>query len=325
MKKTLVIGSTVLDMVIQIDHLPKTSEDIHIQHQKMVLGGCAYNAANILKKFNIDHTLLSPVGTGRNAMIVESLMQENNIKSSIKIHDADNGFCLCMVEKDGERTFVVYHGVEYSFSKRWIPKEDIDCYDSVYIAGFEIEEKDGNEIIEFIEENPQLLVYFAPGPRLTSIGLEKLQRIFNRKPIVHLNEEEAITLADLLNKDYCGEGIDGNTSDDTFGHALMDFKNAASVIQQATDNIVIITLGSKGAYYLEQGQGVLVEGREATVVDTIGAGDSHIGAIMATRKLGYSIYDSVRCANHISAAVVEVSGSSLTELEFKEALTLYKM
>ncbi len=297
MKKTLVIGSTVLDIIIQIDHLPKTSEDIHIKGQRMALGGCAYNAADILRKFDVPYTLLSPIGTGRYALIVETMLREKGMESSVKLDTDDNGFCLCMVEKDGERTFVVHHGVEYSFKKEWVCKEMKAEYDSVYIAGFEIEESDGFEIIEFIEENPGYQVYFAPGPRLSKIENEKLDRIFARQPITHLNEEEAMELSQTSS-----------------------YEEAAKVISERTNNTVIITLGSKGAYYFEDGQGNLVAGESAIVVDTIGAGDSHIGAIMASVKMGFTMQQAVERANKISAAVVGVQGSSLPEDQFTTVL-----
>ena len=297
MKKTLVIGSTVLDIIIQIDHLPKTSEDIHIKRQRMALGGCAYNAADILRNFDVPYTLMSPIGTGRYAFIVEAMLREKGMESTVKLDTDDNGFCLCMVEKDGERTFVVHHGVEYSFKKEWISDEIKTEYDSVYIAGFEIEETDGFEIIEFIEENPEYQVYFAPGPRLSKIGNEKLDRIFARRPITHMNEEEAMELSQTSN-----------------------YQDAAKVISERTGNTVIITLGCKGAYYYEDGQGHLVKGECATVVDTIGAGDSHIGAVMASVKQGFTMQQAVERANKISAAVVGVQGSSLPEEQFATLL-----
>ncbi|WP_455714312.1 PfkB family carbohydrate kinase [Anaerosporobacter sp.] len=301
MKKTLVIGSTVLDIIIQIDHLPKTSEDIHIKDNRMALGGCAYNAADILRKFGVPYTLLSPIGTGRYAQIVEDMLQEKDMRSSVKIDSDDNGFCLCMVEKDGERTFVVHHGVEYSFKKEWITEDKKEEYDSVYISGFEIEETDGFEIIEFIEENPEYQVYFAPGPRLSKIGRDKLDRILARNPIIHLNEKEAMELSKTFN-----------------------YEDAAKAINNLTNNTVIITLGSKGAYYYEEGQGYYVLGESATVVDTIGAGDSHIGTIMASLKMGLSMQQAVERANKISAAVVGVQGSSLPDEQFVALLKKLK-
>ena len=49
MKQTLVIGSAVVDVIINIPHLPKTGEDVHITRQTRSLGGCAYNVSDILR------------------------------------------------------------------------------------------------------------------------------------------------------------------------------------------------------------------------------------------------------------------------------------
>ena len=45
MKKILVIGSTVADIIIELDRLPVTAEDVHVKTQSMSLGGCAHNVA----------------------------------------------------------------------------------------------------------------------------------------------------------------------------------------------------------------------------------------------------------------------------------------
>ena len=44
----LVIGSTCVDVIIRVDHLPHTEENLHPDGQQFAIGGCAYNAANIL-------------------------------------------------------------------------------------------------------------------------------------------------------------------------------------------------------------------------------------------------------------------------------------
>lgn len=47
MKKVLIIGSTVVDIIVNlVDSLPKTGEDVHIRSQHMSLGGCAYNVSD---------------------------------------------------------------------------------------------------------------------------------------------------------------------------------------------------------------------------------------------------------------------------------------
>lgn len=50
MKKVLIIGSTVVDIIVNlVDSLPKTGEDVHIRSQHMSLGGCAYNVSDSVR------------------------------------------------------------------------------------------------------------------------------------------------------------------------------------------------------------------------------------------------------------------------------------
>ena len=43
MKKILVIGSTTADIIVKVNHLPTTGEDINALSQEMTIGGCAHN------------------------------------------------------------------------------------------------------------------------------------------------------------------------------------------------------------------------------------------------------------------------------------------
>ena len=64
MNQTLVIGSAVVDVIMEIPHLPKTQEDVHITKQSRSLGGCAYLASDILRHFKAPSSLCTAVGGG---------------------------------------------------------------------------------------------------------------------------------------------------------------------------------------------------------------------------------------------------------------------
>ena len=57
MKPALIIGSTCVDVIINIHHLPKTEEDIHPTSQSMAIGGCAFNAAYMVRLLNAPQPL----------------------------------------------------------------------------------------------------------------------------------------------------------------------------------------------------------------------------------------------------------------------------
>ncbi len=293
-KKIMVIGSTCVDIIINIDHLPKTEEDIHPTSQSMALGGCAYNVASMIQRFQVPLTLISPVGTGFYGEYVEKELTKRGFPVHVHAADQDNGCCYCLVESGGERTFMSYHGAEYTFKKSWMAPFESEHYDMSYVCGLEIEEPTGLELIEYLESHPERQLFYAPGPRGIRISREKTDRLYALHPILHINKLEA--------KELSG----ANTTE-----------GAARILASLTGNTVIITLGEEGTYCLEKsGESYLMPGVPAVVVDTIGAGDSHIGAIMASLSMGCSMKEAIQNANRVASAVVGVKGASLTAEEF---------
>ena len=157
----------------------------------------------------------------------------------------------------------------------------------------EIEEVTGDVIVDFLEKNPQLKIFFAPGPRLTVIDSLLLDRIYRLSPILHLNESEALEVT-----------------------RAQQITQAARSLYDRTHNTVIITLGDKGCYYYDGDKDDIVPPVKTRQVDTIGAGDSHIGSVIACLKRGQSLSAAIASANKVAAAVVGNSSAILPDEEF---------
>ena len=71
------------------------------------------------------------------------------------------------------------------------------------------------------------------------------------------------------------------------------------------------------AYVLADGIGVTVPAAAAKLVDTIGAGDAHIGAMMAGCAAGLTLPEAAAQANRMSAAVISISGATLTAAQWQ--------
>ncbi|MCI9281862.1 MAG: carbohydrate kinase family protein [Lachnospiraceae bacterium] len=302
MKPALIIGSTCVDIIIHIDHLPKTEENLHPTSQTMALGGCAYNVAHMMRLFHAPHTFITPIGTGIYGDYVIHQLTALQIPLSVRVPNQENGCCYCLVESGGERTFLSVHGAEYTFQKSWMDSYPAEDYQFVYICGLEIEESTGMQLIEYLEEHPCLKVCYAPGPRGAILSSEKAQRMLSLHPLLHINEQEALALS-----------------------GCSAFQNAAEVLYAQTRNTVIITLGAQGTYCKEQdGKTFFIPSVPAKhVVDTIGAGDAHIGTILALLTKGYSLRKAISCANLVSAAVVETSGATISAEQLPAALSQY--
>ena len=298
MNQTLVIGSAVVDVIIEIPHLPVTQEDVHITKQSRSLGGCAYLASDILRHFKAPSSLCTAVGGGIYGDYVRKHLTERGVPIYVSRPERENGCCYCMVEDGGERTFIVDHGVEYTFSEDYLENIHTESIDSVYVCGLEVEEVNGPEILAYLKKHPDYTVYFAPGARVMEIPQDRMETMLSFGPVLHMNEEEAMK--------YTGQST---------------AEEAARVLFEKTKNAVIITLGSRGSYCYDGEQdhyAALVPAE--SVQDTIGAGDSHIGSIMACRRYGLSYPESILAANHISSAVVSQTGGMLSPEAFAKAL-----
>ena len=296
MAQLLFIGSTVADVIIRTPRLPYTGDDVNIASQQVALGGCAYNAFHAARITDLaDCILFSPVGTGIWGDWVRNALHQRGVSSVIPPVDAPNGCCYCLVEPDGERTFLCEHGAEYAFRPEWF--EALPEFDGVYVCGLEIEEPTGDVILRWLEQHPPQRLYFAPGPRILHIPPEKMARLMALGAVFHLNE------AEICHFTRCD-----------------DVAQAAQMLRSLTHSDVIVTLGERGAYVLSGEGGAIIPSVPSQVVDTIGAGDAHIGAVMAHEAAGLPLNEAVARANRISAAVVSQSGAELTPEAYKHLL-----
>jgi len=299
MKQTLVLGSTVVDVLLNVPAVPLRGDDVNITAREYRIGGCAYNVFKTLRLFKSPALLCSPVGRGVFGDMVKKHFEEEGMEAFANLEE-ENGCCYCLVEPDGERSFLSLHGAEYRFSRSWMKDIDYSQTESVFICGLEVEESTGDEIIDFVYEHPELELFFAPGPRIRHIQEEKMERLFSRRdrknngPLLHLNQTEAFR--------YTGK----RTLDE-----------AAVFLAEKTGNSLVITLGERGCYCLDKTrrEGRYVPGFPAKVIDTVGAGDAHCGALIACLKAGMGLEEACLEANRVGAAVVGIKGAVLDVLD----------
>ena len=299
MKNILVFGSTCVDVIIRVDHLPKTEENLHPESQRFAIGGCAYNVANILGRAGADMTFVTPVGRqGVFGPFVSERLNALGFASPVDLPDAQNGCCYCFVEKNGERTFVSIHGAEYTFDPAWMKPYENAAFDYGYICGLEVEEHTGEALVSWLENAKIGTILYAPGPRGVRVCKELTDRLFALRPMLHVNAGEAKAMAGC----------------DSLDDALL-------ALHQRTGNTVIATMGADGVRCIENGTLFTVAGKPSShVVDTIGAGDSHAGATLLGLCRGMTLPESLALANRVSAAVVETDGATLSDADFARVL-----
>ncbi len=293
----LCVGAIMVDVLCRVPQLPERGEGIICTERSMRLGGCAFNSGNVVRQLGAPCFLLAPVGSGFHADFVRRELTARGLSALEVETQLDCGVCTCLVEPDGERTMITSPGIERAFSSEWFADLDVEGYGALLASGYEIEGAGGDVIIEFAESHPEIEFYYAPGPRIMGVGREKHARINELRPVWHLNDLEAVQFT-------------GCDSVDEAGAALA----------RACGNACVITCGDAGATaYLADGERVFSPAVAVEVVDTVGAGDSHLGALAAARAAGRSWAEALRAANAAAACVCASSGGTATDEAFVAA------
>ena len=125
-----------------------------------------------------------------------------------------------------------------------------------------------------------------------------MNRILALHPVVHLNEDEVCRFT-----------------------GCKDIASAAAALYEQTGNTVIVTNGENGSYYFSTDGLHHVPGVKAEkIVDTIGAGDGHCGAVLAGLACGRGLQEALGAANAAAALVVSTKGATLDKVFFAEKL-----
>ena len=295
-RQLIMIGSTCVDIIIPVERLPKTGEDLQPEKQTFAIGGTGWNACRAAILTGVKPIFLSPVGQGMYAQQVEAAFADYDLEIMAR-SERENGCCYCLVEADGERTFMCIRGGEYEFRPEWLnalPGE----YSLCYTCGMELQDTPaGENILDWLEAHRETEVFYAPGPRGILMPAERQDRILALKPIVHLNEHEILDLTGAATEE---EG--------------------AQMLHQRTGNIVIVTLGGRGCLCVDRdGTIQYAPGKKTVVADTIGAGDSHAGVMLGCIYKGMELAEAMTLANAVAAEVVSRVGANISKtLDFLE-------
>ncbi|SNY63870.1 PfkB family carbohydrate kinase [Enterobacter sp. CC120223-11] len=284
-----VIGSAVIDVIADAYALPWRGCDIELQQQSVNIGGCALNVAVALKRLGIEACNALPLGQGVWADIVRNNLQKQDINSVIETDKGDNGWCLALVEPDGERTFMSFTGVENAWTDEWLARLPRHADGLVYLSGYQLTAACADLLIGWLESTPGVTALIDFGPRIADISPERFARIMACKPLITLNRQEAEIVAEVYQLPAETEAL---------GKAWLERWHAPLIVRQDKD----------GAWYFSEEASGHAMAFPATVVDTIGAGDSHAGGVLAGLAFGSSLAEAVTLGNAVASWVVSHRG-----------------
>lgn len=287
-KKIIVIGSCNTDMVIKADRLPMPGETIIGGTFFMNPGGKGANQAVAAARLGGKVSFISKTGNDVFGKQSVEIYNSEKINTDYFFSDPKNpsGIALINVDSNGENSIVVASGANASLS-----------IENIESAREEIES--GGLVLMQLEIPIETVEYAA---QLAS--KKGIRVILNPAPARNLSEE-------LLKSLYIITPNNGE-AEILSGIKVYDWesaKQAAEVIHSKGANIVVITLGSKGALVLEDGVFHEVKATKVDAIDTTAAGDTFSGALSLGISQGQSVVEAVKFAAKASAITVTRMGA----------------
>ena len=287
--RLLTVGSIVADIRVEAPHLPQRGGDV-IGSAASINAGGGFNVLAAAARNGLRSVFAGRHGVGQFGDRIRAELAREKITALLPpSSDGDSGFCLVVVEPDGERTFITSPGVEAEIGDRNLEKIELGPSDAVFVSGYDLNyPRLGGEIARWIAAwRKECFLAVDPGPLVASIPGADLDVALARANLLTLNRGEAALLAGA---DQIGD-------------------IAARLMRRlARRALLAVRDGAEGCFLCGGGiaEGLIhIPAPIVKAVDTTGAGDTHTGVLLAAIAAGVDLISAATRAN--AAAAISVT------------------
>jgi len=288
MKKIVVIGSSNVDLIMKMEHIPGKGETVTDADFFQVYGGKGANQAVAAARAGGNVAFVTCVGEDAYTPQMVRSYKNENIDTRFVFQESGiaSGYALIMIGGDGDNCISVAPGANYLLTPQKID-EALPVIDeaAMIVMQYEIPEETIKYVIDLANlKMIPVLWNCAPARAFDSLYIPKIN-------ILVLNEVEAGFLA--------GIPVENEA----------DAENAAQKLVDSGVEKVIITLGSKGAFVVTKTEKVMIPAFKVDAVDTTAAGDTFCGTFAVAQAEEKSLKDSLLFASAAAAISVTRMGA----------------
>ena len=287
MAKALCFGSLNIDYIYQVPHFVGAGETLSALSRQRLAGGKGLNQAVALSRAGDQAYMAGSVGED-GEFLLETLQGAGVDISFVRQLPGNTGTAVIQRDGAGENCILLHGG-----ANRCITEEQVQ----------------------------ETLEHFAPGdwlvlqneisclPLLLEEGRKRgMQVVFNPSPMepdllrLHLEKVHCLVLNQVEGRQLLG------------GKAREEEALRCGLEAWFQGDTLVLTLGSRGAWCLHQGEWVFQKAFSVPVVDTTGAGDAFTGFFVASRMMGQSIPQALEKAAWAAAQTIQHPGGAAAAL-----------
>lgn len=299
--KLVVLGSINADHILNIEQFPHPGETVIGKQYKVAFGGKGANQAVAAGRSGAKIAFIACVGADDIGERVRRQLASDRIDTQPieAIADSTTGVALIFVNAEGENVI----GIDAGANAAVTPD---------YLARYQQKVIDADALLMQLESPLETVIAAA---RLAK--QHHTQVILNPAPARELSDEllgmiDMITPNETEAQRLTGIAVDSDA----------DAARAAQALHDKGIATVIITLGSRGVWLSENGNGKRVPGFKVQAVDTIAAGDTFNGALVTALLEGKVMADAVRFA-HAAAAIAVTRPGAQPSVPWREEIDAF--
>ena len=294
--KLCVLGSINVDHVIRVPYFPKAGETLTGYGYQIAYGGKGANQAVAAARLGANVQFIGTIGEDQIGKTMKHAFEQDGIDTTAiqTIPNQTTGLAMIQVSDVGENSIVISAGANADLSTDLVEQH------------------------KAIIENADILLMQLESPLQAVEFAAKIAKQSGTKVV--LNPAPAQTLPESLLAQ-----LDMITPNETEAEILTGIKvvdeqtaaQAAEKFHQVGIETVLITLGSKGVYCSENGNGQIIPGFRVKAIDTTAAGDTFNGGVVTALLEGKSLADAIRFA-HAAAAISVTRMGAQTAIPTRE-------
>ena len=290
MNTITIIGSINLDRTIRVKQMPKPGETMHTKEIFSAGGGKGANQAVAAKRSEAATNFIGAIGNDEAGDMMRELLSEEGIELAgvQTLEKQATGQAYIIVDDHGENSIMIHSGANNAFTPEQVQAHaDLIKASDFVVAQFESTLESTVEAFTIARE-AGVKTILNPAPALENVP-EELLKVTD---MIIPNETETEILTGIKVTDEAS------------------LKVAAEHLHQLGIEAVIITIGSKGAFYDVQGRNGIVPAFKVNAVDTTAAGDTFIGAMSSVLAKDFSnLEQAIKYGNKASSLTVQRFGA----------------
>ncbi|MCZ4676781.1 ribokinase [Citrobacter sedlakii] len=299
--KLVVLGSINADHILNLETFPALGETVTGNHYQVAFGGKGANQAVAAGRSGANIAFIACTGDDDIGSSIRQQLASDNINvDPVSVIDGEpTGVALIFVNGEGENVIGIHAGANAALSPARVEAQRERIAEaSALLMQLESPIDSVLAAANIAHENHTTVVLNPAPARVLSDELLALV------DIITPNETEAEKLT----------GIRVENDEDA--------AKAALVLHKKGIDTVLITLGSRGVWASVKGEGQRVPGFKVEAVDTIAAGDTFNGALIAALLEDKALSDAIRFA-HAAAAIAVTRKGAQPSVPWREEIEAF--